>query len=229
MSQPQTRESNEEAVYCVSRIAVDGGALLGTQPWAWESARWRELVFALLTQIAHVPERQVRRAASQMEALGLLNIDALHGLEPAEIGRQPHGRRILELLRENGFGEEQAARGLTAICEAAHVLGDRYGGRVQKYLRHYGEVMLEEAGDLFAFSTLSEAEAGTAFTYWLQNVLSMPVSLVDEQIASFCTRHGLEPAQLLAAADDIGLNVALVDDLVLLDNTRHAAAAAEAS
>jgi hypothetical protein len=226
MPQPQKSGGSEEALYRLSKVAVErGSVLLGSHPWAWESARWRELAFALLTQVDRVPEQQVRRAANQLEALGLLNVHSLARPEASEA----QSSRILEILRENGFDEEHAARGLTAIREAAQVIAERFGGRLQRYLRHYGEVMLGEVGGIFSFSSLTEAEAGVAFTYWLQNVLGMPLSLVDENVQRFCERHGLQPTQLLAAADEMGLNLALVDDLVLLENMDAGPSAATGS
>ena len=69
-----------------------------------------------------------------------------------------HLQRILELMMESGVSSEQAQRGLAAICEAALGLKDHYNGKVQHYLRNYGELMLQDLNSIFQFSTLSEDE-----------------------------------------------------------------------
>jgi hypothetical protein len=82
--------------------------------------------------------------------------------------------------------------------------------------------MLRDLDRIFEFSALTEAEVRYAFTYWLQNVLNMPLSLIDENVRMFCAQHDLEPEQLFAAADELDVNLALVDDVVQLHLTRQA-------
>ncbi len=49
--------------------------------WPWETARWYELVFCILTTIGepHVLAATVRRLTNTMSGLGLLELDALKG------------------------------------------------------------------------------------------------------------------------------------------------------
>ena len=70
--------------------------------------------------------------------------------------------------------------------------------------------------EVFNFSGLNKKQANYAFTYWMQNVLNMPVSLSDEAVQNFSKTTGIEPAQLFAAADALDVNVAVIDDLVEL-------------
>jgi hypothetical protein len=228
MSETISLESREEAAYLLRKVAIERGAeLLGSHQWAWESARWKELAFALLARIAKVPEKTLRRLTNEMGTLGLLSIQPLANLAKASKGPdmwlQPHARHMVELLQENGFSEEQARQGITTIYEAALVLQQRYDGKVQKYLRSYGELMLKDLEGIFTFSALSKTEAADAFTYWLQNVLSMPLSLIDSHVQSFCRQHNIQAEELIGAADDVGLNLGFVDDLVYL-NSKNAVA-----
>jgi hypothetical protein len=93
-------------------------------------------------------------------------------------------------------------------------LEEHYSGKVQYYLRYYGELMLRELEQEFRFSMLNEAEVKRAFTYWLQSVLNMPLLVADEHIDACCKENYLTPEKLFAAADKLNMNVALVGDLV---------------
>jgi hypothetical protein len=83
-------------------------------------------------------------------------------------------------------------------------------------MRRYGEQILNEMEESFAFRTLGRDDALMALTVWLQNCFNMPVSLNDEAVRSFCTRHGIGTNELRDAADRLGVNLALIDDLVLV-------------
>ena len=74
--------------------------------------------------------------------------------------------------------------------------------------------MLRDLDLVFRFSTLGESEVKRAFTYWLQNVMNMPLSLMDEYVEVFSKDNHLKPEALFAAADELNINFALVDDLI---------------
>jgi hypothetical protein len=213
-----TTSNASEARYLLLReLKSHGGELAVSHPWVWEGERWKELVFALLTQVSDVSEDVVRELTNHLEDLDLLGISALADLvrnRKSPNLDDPLARHIVEVAQEMGFEVEEAQRGVRAICEAALGLEEQFGGKVQNYLRSYGEKMLADAGRIFHFSALSASESRMAFTYWLQNVLNMPVSLLDKNVHLFCEQHGLTPSQLLAAADELDLNLALLDDLV---------------
>jgi len=216
-----------DAQYLMRKIvALEAAEVAAMHPWLRESDRWNELVFALLTRIADIPEPTLRGVIDAMSSVGLLDVSTLAGIRCGQRGPDigtPHVRRILEFLEEVGMDPEEARQGLIAVCEAALGLQEHYGGKVQRYLRSYGELMLKDLGCTFQFTALSDVEVKRAFTYWLQNVLNMPVSLLDENVHKFCDEHGLTPEQWLTAADELDVSVALVDDLVQRYLTRQAA------
>lgn len=207
-----------EATYLLRKaLSLYGAELAISHPWVWEGERWKELVFALLAQVSDLSEDKVRELTDQLDYLDLLDIPALAELCRNRQAPDPNdllARRILELLQEKGLSLAQAKRGLGAICEAALGLAEHFNGKVQNYLRSYGELMSKEFSRFFLFSTLNASEVQAAFVYWLQNVLNVPMSLLDQNIQLFCQQHGLKPAQLIAAADELDLNLALLDDLV---------------
>ncbi|MGE5830727.1 MAG: hypothetical protein ACM30G_20515, partial [Micromonosporaceae bacterium] len=103
-----------------------------------------------------------------------------------------------------------------------------FGGSVTQYLRRYGEAMLADIGRYFRFTVADSDSVRRAFVYWLQNTLGMPLSLSGPELRKFCARHGVTESDVIAAADEIGLNVALLDDLVHLHLAREMAASQEA-
>jgi AcrR family transcriptional regulator len=210
-----TNEQKNEATYRLRKtLAVEGFGVAPAHPWLWEVDRWRELVFALLTRVADNPEEDLRELTKQMADLDLLDVGELAKLH--EDRDAPLAQRITELMTEMGIAEDQAGAALTTVIEAAWGLDQHYGGEIQRYLRRYGEQMLREIDESFHFTEMKPDAVAEAFTYWLQNVLSMPLSLTDESEQAFCERYGFTPLELREAADRLGLNLSVVDDLVQL-------------
>lgn len=63
---------------------------------------------------------------------------------------------------------------MTAICEVASSIKEKYGGKVQNYLRKYGTYMLDNIDKAFGFSQFDDTRRAIAI--WLQNILNMPFS-----------------------------------------------------
>jgi hypothetical protein len=209
---------DSEARYLLRRLLLScPEELTSAHRWVLEGERWKELVFALLTRIStSISESSVRVVTDHLAALGLLSVGELASLKRAlgSNSEAPLARRIKELLEDGGFTSEEAQRGVVTVCEAAEGLQTRYSGKVQVYLRSYAERMLDDVKSVFHFDAMDGQSVRAAFTYWLQNVLSMPVSLQDDAIRTFGAAHGLTPEHLSAAADELDVNVALLDDLV---------------
>ena len=84
---------------------------------------------------------------------------------------------------------------------------------VEVAIKH-AEKMIAELQKTFQFSTLDANQSRYAIAFWLQNVANLPVTLQDNSIKKFTEIHGLSGKQLFDAADEMDVNVALVDDLV---------------
>lgn len=191
--------------------------LIDPHLWPWETKRWHELVFCLLTTIAEpeiLPEtaREVTRALSEWR---LLEVDVLGSLNPAkneQDASNPILVTILTILQQSGFDAEKARMAVTAICEAAASLNQKYEGKVQKYFRKYGAVMLDELTQNFSFTQLSNEDVRKAVSIWLQNTLNMPVPALNPITERVCQRLGLEYKMLVEASDNLNINVALLDE-----------------
>lgn len=207
-----------DAEYLLSKLLmIEGSNSSLNYSWIWEEERWHELVFALLTSIIDLPDDRLRGLVNYLAELNLLDITVLSNICRDRTNldlNNSHARRVLKILQERGASEADAQKGLVSISEAALGLEEHYSGKVQYYLRYYGELMLCELEQKFRFSTLNEAEVKRAFTYWLQSVLNMPLLVADEHIEAYCKENYLTPEQLFAAADKLNMNVALIGNLV---------------
>jgi len=221
------KATSEAAFELRNALLVEAVETTFAEAWLWEVDRWKELVFALLSRIVSIPEDDVRELTERLLDLELLDVGELAKLSK-EVD-EPIGHRLTNVMAEWGVAGEEARIAVTTIAEAARGLSDHYGGKIQRYLRHYGELMLDELGGTFTFTAIKSDAVGEAFTYWLQNVLDMPVSLVDESVRGFCDGKGFSPVDLIEAADEIDMNLALVDDVTQLAMLRRAEVAVDAS
>ncbi len=76
--------------------------------------------------------------------------------------------------------------------------------------------MLQQLLESVPFSRLSRDQAEQAFALWLQNTCNLPISLLDAEVLAFCHFYRLTPKDLIAAADDLRLNLALIGVLIHL-------------
>jgi hypothetical protein len=76
--------------------------------------------------------------------------------------------------------------------------------------------MLREALALFPLQGISDDETRRIFTFWLQKVMNIPVLLLAPEVSEFCKKHEISAAELIEAADNLDLNVAILDELLKL-------------
>jgi hypothetical protein len=185
--------------------------------WPWETARWHELVFCLLVRIDDSPPGiAVARETTEI----LVNLDLLEVgvLAKAVTGKgepdfpEPELALMTGILRRQGYDNTEAEIAVVTICEAAYALQQGFDGKVQKYLRKYGELMISELPENFSLSRMSEEDTNHAFANWLQNVLNMPVAFSNPSVKALCEKLSIKPEELSDIADTNDINLALVDD-----------------
>ena len=204
------------AHYQIQKLIVSHGSKLSDQyPWVWEHDRWKELVFCLLTRISTKDHEELHLICDNLHTLGLLDISAL-----AEIDHPNDQLSVLitDFLLQHEFSKKEADRAIVSMSEVANGLKKYYKGKIQEYLRSYGLLLLEDVPKKFQFTSLSNEDVEFAFTYWLQNVMNMPLSLKDPTLLEFSQSTGLHLDELLQAADDLGINTAILDDLVQMNS-----------
>lgn len=185
--------------------------------WPWETMRWQELVFSLMTTIGEpdVSPETVREVTNALSGWRLLDIESLAGLSPAKNDKDAANPILVSVntvLQQSGFTSEQANSAVVAMCDAAKGFKEKYEGKVQKYFRKYASLMLDELKDDFYFSKLDNEIVRRAFAIWLQNTLNMPVPVSDPITESVCEKLGIDYEAIIKAADDLDINIALLDD-----------------
>jgi hypothetical protein len=184
--------------------------------WLHEGERWQELILSLLSRVLSLPEGDVRALTNRLRLLGLLNVADWAATRERSGNRAANDivRRSLELLQEAGAGKSEASKAITVIHDVARVVEDRFDGKVQRCLRSLGDELLASLLRTFSLPSLPEGATKEAFTYWLQNVVNLPISLNDDSVRAFCRTHAITPAELVQAADDLDVSIAVVDDLI---------------
>nr|AUN37270.1 hypothetical protein [uncultured bacterium] len=196
-------------------VVQDGDQLIASHRWLWEKDRWKELVYSIVTYSSGLPDNEARLVVDQLDALGLLSVRRLAEADLSEDSE--HSlliEQITELLADSGLSSEARDKTVTALSQAATFFTNKYRGRVQAFLRQFGERLVEELRAGIGFSTLTPVEADLVLTYWLQNILELPLSLKDESVAEFASKHGMDIEEYIETADSMGLSVGFLDDLV---------------
>jgi hypothetical protein len=207
-----------DAKYFIQKLIVtEGDDLEKNHPWIWEHDRWKELVFAVLTQVLPFNHSEIRQLTEQMSSMSLLDIESLSLIpigKSDELLNNKHAAQMMDFFIDVGFEEEEGERSIIAICEVANGLSKYYNGKVQQYFRSYGEILLNDIKNKFSFTVMNEKETRQAFIYWLQNVLNLPLSLNNMDLQNFAEQSGVSVEELIKAADNMDLNLAYLDDMV---------------
>lgn len=194
--------------------------------WADERERWLELVACTLFAYGGNARVHARRAARILWEIGFLDIDSLAAIPLRESVVDPSDSSVLaisQILQRLGFSAPDTSLALTAAVSLAKTIIGRYDGKIQRYLRRYGETMVEHLADdfpeVFAPTNTSserqeQARMRFAFTMWLQNCLNMPIFLATRSTARFCEHAGCGATKLREAADRLDLSASLVDDVL---------------
>ena len=213
----------QKAEYLLKTILFDPSkaAQLNVYDWASESSRWNELATNLMSRACDMPEEELRELTKYLSDLGHLDIEQLAKIKIRgdKIDRSDEAAtKILDVFLRKGVPEEQALRILLLLCQIAGGLSSNFGGKIQRYLRSYGEQMLKDIPKFFSLKGIGSDEIQQIFTLWLQKVLNMPVPLRDPVLSKFCQKNGISTDELLEAADNINLNVAIVDEMLRLES-----------
>jgi hypothetical protein len=193
--------------------------LLGENLWPWESQRWTELVFCILNASTRpeVAPESIREVARVLEKSHLIDIAVLGSLDPYKEKKDsshPHVVAMEAILKNYGFAEDEIQTAVTIMCQMAAGFKNKFGGKVQKCLRQYGMNLLKEMERDFPVQASNAKTARTAFTQWFQNVLNLPLPAPDEISDKACKMLRTDYVALIQAADDIDVNVALLDNIL---------------
>lgn len=193
--------------------------LLPDYQWENENTRWQELLVAALTQAAGLELVVARRAIRILAELNVLSVDVLRKSRPEA------KRFIATVFHQCGARPANAVAATKLLCALSERVHQQWDGHVHRLLRMFAGPMTREVGRLFEGTGVSARKVRRAAVTWLQNVSHIPVLVPeDPHIESFLSEHALTERDLLALADGTGLNLSVLDDILLLEHRSRAAA-----
>lgn len=182
-------------------------------PFPQEQERWKDLVLCLFSQCVENNEEKVVKAVDLLDELNLLTCDQLGSIDL----QGSEGERLASLiLARLGYSQDEASRVKRVLAHAAKTIQRDHGGKVQRFLRNHGLAAREELANKLFTDDITDARIKFAVTQWLQDSAGFPISLEHRSITDFCNARGITVQDLLLAADDIDLNVSLLDDLMAI-------------
>jgi len=192
--------------------------LPGDYRWEDERSRWNELVYCIFAELTGHAYRDARRLADDIADLDLLDIGVLASVPIMDDGMpNPENKRvrtITDILKTNGVSEDDIKKSLSAVCKVAQAIQENYDGKIQKFLRKYGHEIVNEFDSHVSFSEVDKGTQSRILVKWIQNTLAMPLAFSNVYTVRFCERKGANYWELAEAADNVGINAAVLDDLL---------------
>ncbi len=155
-------EKISEVEFKVMKLISENLELFTNFQWPSEQERWKELIFALITRISNKPENEVRLTIEKLNTLGLLDVEML---AVSDLESNFNQKRIMWILLESGFEEEESKSYILVMQEAAQSLMNNHDGKIQKYMRFYGQKMIDEINQNFSFTNMNDKDVEYAFIY----------------------------------------------------------------
>ncbi|MCK9592102.1 MAG: hypothetical protein M0Q91_08865 [Methanoregula sp.] len=192
---------------------------LGQYQWPFETARWHELIFCIIFRLGQpdLDGQNTRDLTNILAHLNLLNISSLKNLKGKKgviDFTHPDAVLMQTLLSRKGLDPKTSRKIIATIVNTADGFQTKYEGKIQKYLRHYGRMMLDDLGTNFDYNDIDKKDVEYIYTHWLQNVLNMPLPLSQPDVYEFCQKKGIKITELVEIADELDLNLALLDDII---------------
>ena len=81
--------------------------------------------------------------------------------------------------------------------------------------------MVNELGKTFQSKGVSDKLKGKVFVNWLNSVLEMPLLYSDKPMADYCRENNCSRNDLVAAADELDIDVGVIDDLIYVEGLKR--------
>jgi len=192
---------------------------LTAYPWEWEEDRWAELIKCSTVAMGLSPNA----AAVLVEVLSRLQLASVSDLADADDATL---QLISAIVTRIGGDPAITANVANALRSLARGIRSEWDGHIQRFLRRHNLAMIEElASHLHGFG-LERPTAVRAATLWLQNVSNAPVLMDDERVRKFRERFNVSKEDLIEEADKLGVNLAVLEDLLVTEDAAASEGAA---
>lgn len=213
---------NSEILERLATLYVEAEPYLGHYAWPWEEERWHEMIVCAIISAGCSPEL----ARLSLQVLTHMQLDS-----PAALNQltDRNVTTIKEVFAHSGMSAQEVDRSIAALRVAAALCMKRWGGKPQVFLRKIADSAAKDLTRELQSEGMTPSDADTLATLWLQNVISAPLLAVSSAgVKDFCLSEGITPGQLLDAADHVGLNVAVLDEVLALHHDARTANGATA-
>jgi hypothetical protein len=204
--------------------------IFGDHQWSNERLRLVELFYSLAWRILGRHSDTLRASLLRLEMIGLLDPQIL-GLLPADdklMLKSPEAKRIVKVFHdilqpsidendEDKLTDSEIEMILILMREISVVLVRDYAGKIQIFLRRQAELILQNTLETFPIKGLSKDNIKVGLTFWFQNIFGLPIPLNDNLTRGFLRRYHSDVSNLVAVADKLDVNVAVVDDLISIE------------
>jgi hypothetical protein len=210
MERSKVRLRRDDLLKRLAALYIEAEPYLGHYAWHWETERWHEMIVCALVSSGCTPEL-ARESVQVMKHMQLDTPETLVALS------EENTTLVKYVFTRSGMSVEQSEQSIQAIGMAAAVCAKRWKGKPQIFLRKMTQMAANElAGDLRS-EGMNQELANNLAVLWLQNVVSAPL-LADSSpvIKAFCLSEGATHRELIDAMDHVGLNAAVLDEVLTL-------------
>lgn len=191
----------------LATLYMEKKPFLGHYAWHWEEERWHEMLVCALVSAGASPEQA--RSAVRI-------FDQLKMADPGSMARADEGMTQNVLARQ-GLDHKQVNLAVQTLTQTAKTCMDSWAGKPHLFLREMSKRWVITLSESFGRFGMSHGRAELLSTLWLQNVCNAPLLASNlPAVRAFCKDAGTTVGELIEAADSVGLNVAILDELLLM-------------
>jgi|GEM_PF-662754 hypothetical protein len=185
-----------------------GSEFLQEYPWEFESDRLAELIELLFLSVG----MDAKKAGASVSALNQLGM--ISGLPTGNFGDEQY-QFMQRVLIQTGVDEEKAEIAIKLVISVILQVRKKWGGYIQRMLRHWGSRMADDLGGTLQKAGLDEGRAMSVAVSWLQNVANIPIlAQGDPHVKNFLKEYHISEEELTGLLDSLGLNVSVADELL---------------
>jgi len=197
-------EPTKELLDAINKYAIT----LPTRAWIYEADRWENLIFSIIRQYCDDNPEKAGTAVNILREWNFFDIEELssNDLVPFE-----NNNPIKEIMLGLDFTEEEIEEIARTLVKIAVAVKEKYDGKIQSIFRKYGEIIREELVSSFSDDDLDNEKITHGVSLWLQSAFGLPILSDRAYVKEYCDQRGLSKDQLTKIADEMDINLGVVD------------------
>ena len=197
-------EPNKELQDAINKYAIT----LPPRAWINESDRWENLLFSIIRQYCDDNPEKAGTVVNILRDWNLIDIEELSAADQIPLEFNSAYKKIMLGL---DFTQEEIKEIAGTLVSVAVAVKENYNGKIQSLFRKYGEIIREELVSSFSDDDLDNEKITDGVSLWLQSAFGFPILSDRAYVKDYCDQRGLSKDQLTKIADDIDINLGVVD------------------